>query len=76
MAVLNPVEVLFTAESSSAATMTRKQRALDFREINRNNIHTVLASVLTYYRFFFLRRESVERYLQTYLLEIFRYCWH
>jgi hypothetical protein len=30
-------------------TMAREHRVLNLREINRNNMHTALASVLTYY---------------------------
>jgi hypothetical protein len=37
------------ADSFHVATMARKHRVLSLREINRNNMHTALASVLTYY---------------------------
>jgi hypothetical protein len=37
------------ADSSNVATIARKHRVLNLREINRNNMHTALASVLTYY---------------------------
>jgi hypothetical protein len=37
------------ADSSHVATMARKHSVLNLREINRNNTHTALASVLTYY---------------------------
>jgi hypothetical protein len=37
------------AGSVHVATMVRKHRVLNLREINRNNTHTDLASVLTYY---------------------------
>jgi hypothetical protein len=36
-------------DSFSVATMARKHGALNLREINRNNKHTALASVWTYY---------------------------
>jgi hypothetical protein len=38
------------ADSFHDATMARKHSVLNLREINRNNMHTALASVLTYYR--------------------------
>jgi hypothetical protein len=38
-----------TADSFHVATMVRKHSKLNLREINRNNKHTALASVLTYY---------------------------
>jgi hypothetical protein len=37
------------ADSFRVATMARKYSVLNLREINRNNTHTALASVLTYY---------------------------
>jgi hypothetical protein len=37
------------ADSSNVATIARKHRVLNLREINRNNTRTALASVLTYY---------------------------
>jgi hypothetical protein len=37
------------ADSSDVATIARKHSVLNLREINRNNTHTALASVLTYY---------------------------
>jgi hypothetical protein len=37
------------ADSFHVATMARKQRALNLLEINRNNKHIALASVLNYY---------------------------
>jgi hypothetical protein len=37
------------ADSSNVATIARKHRVLNLREINRNNTNTALASVLTYY---------------------------
>jgi hypothetical protein len=37
------------ADSFHVATMARKYSMLNLREINRNNRHTALASVLTYY---------------------------
>jgi hypothetical protein len=37
------------ADSSNVATIARKHSVLNLREINRNNTHTALASVLTYY---------------------------
>jgi hypothetical protein len=37
------------ADSFHVATMARKHSVLNLREINRNNAHTALASVLTYY---------------------------
>jgi hypothetical protein len=37
------------ADSSHVATMARKHNVLNLREINRNNTHTALASVLNYY---------------------------
>jgi hypothetical protein len=37
------------ADSFHVATMARKHSMLNVREINRNNTHTALASVLTYY---------------------------
>jgi hypothetical protein len=37
------------ADSSNVATIARKHSVLNLREINRNNMHTALASVLTYY---------------------------
>jgi hypothetical protein len=43
------------ADSSNVAKITRKHRVLNLREINRNNTHTALAFVLTYYgRVFFI----------------------
>jgi hypothetical protein len=36
------------ADSSNVATIARKHSVLNLREINRNNKHTALASVLTY----------------------------
>jgi hypothetical protein len=49
-AVLYPVEVLPPiADSFHVATMARKHSMLNLQEINRNNTHTALASVLTYY---------------------------
>jgi hypothetical protein len=38
------------ADSFHVATMARKYSMLNLREINRNNMHTTLACVLTYYR--------------------------
>jgi hypothetical protein len=35
-------------DSSNVATNARKHSVLNLREINRNNTHTALASVLTY----------------------------
>jgi hypothetical protein len=37
------------ADNFHVATMARKHSVLNSREINRNNMHTALASVLTYY---------------------------
>jgi hypothetical protein len=37
------------ANSFHVAPMERKHSVLNLREINRNNTHTALASVLTYY---------------------------
>jgi hypothetical protein len=37
------------ADSSNVATMARKHSVLNLREINRNNMHTALASGLNYY---------------------------
>jgi hypothetical protein len=37
------------ADSFRVATIARKHSVLNLREINRNNTHTALASVLTYY---------------------------
>jgi hypothetical protein len=37
------------ADSFHVATIARKHRVLNLREINRNNTHTALAYVLTYY---------------------------
>jgi hypothetical protein len=37
------------ADSFNVATMARKHSVLNLREINRNNKHTALASVWTYY---------------------------
>jgi hypothetical protein len=37
------------ADSYNVATIARKHSVLNLREINRNNTHTALASVLTYY---------------------------
>jgi hypothetical protein len=37
------------ADSFHVATMARKHSVLNLREINRNNTHTALASVITYY---------------------------
>jgi hypothetical protein len=49
-AVLYPVEAPPPiADSSNVATIARKHSMLNLREINRNNTHTALASVLTYY---------------------------
>jgi hypothetical protein len=36
------------ADSSNVAPIARKHSVLNLREINRNNTHTALASVLTY----------------------------
>jgi hypothetical protein len=48
--VLYPVEVLPPiADSFHIATMARKHILLTLREIKRNNRHTALAPVLTYY---------------------------
>jgi hypothetical protein len=49
-AVLYPVAVPPKADSVHVVTMTRKHLVLNLREIKRNNMHTALASVLTYYR--------------------------
>jgi hypothetical protein len=47
--VLYPVEVLPPiADSCNVATIARKHSMLNLQEINRNNTHTALASVLTY----------------------------
>jgi hypothetical protein len=47
---LYPVEVPYPiADSFHVATMARKHSMLNLREINRNNTHIALASVLTYY---------------------------
>jgi hypothetical protein len=49
-AALYPVEVPPPiADSFHVATMARKQSVLNLREIDRNNTHTSLASMLTYY---------------------------
>jgi hypothetical protein len=49
-AVLYSVEVSSTiADSFHVATMARKHSVLNLREINKNNTHTALAFVLTYY---------------------------
>jgi hypothetical protein len=49
-AVLYPEEVPpLIANSFHVATMARKNSVLNLREINRNNTHTALAPVLTYY---------------------------
>jgi hypothetical protein len=37
------------ADTFHVAKMARKHSVLNLREINRNNTHTALASVLTYY---------------------------
>jgi hypothetical protein len=37
------------ADSCNVATIARKHRVLNLREINRNNTHTALAPMLTYY---------------------------
>jgi hypothetical protein len=37
------------ADSFFVATIARQHSVLNLREINRNNTHTALASVLTYY---------------------------
>jgi hypothetical protein len=37
------------ADSFHVATMARRNSALNLREINRNNTHTALATVLSYY---------------------------
>jgi hypothetical protein len=37
------------ADSFNVVTMARKHSVLNLREINRNNMHTALASVWTYY---------------------------
>jgi hypothetical protein len=42
------------ADSSNVATIARKHSVLNSREINRNNTHTALASVLTNYGWIFL----------------------
>jgi hypothetical protein len=49
-AVLYPVELSPPiADSFHEATMAMKHSVLSLREMNRNNTHTALASVLTYY---------------------------
>jgi hypothetical protein len=49
-AVLYPVEVPpLIADSFNVATMARAPRVFNLREINRNNMHTALASMLNYY---------------------------
>jgi hypothetical protein len=57
------------ADSFNVATMARKHSVLNLREINRNNKHTALASVLTYYElvsliFWFLRYNAEKYYLK------------
>jgi hypothetical protein len=48
--VLYPVEVPPPiADSFHVAIMARKHSVLNLPQINRNNTHTALASVLTYY---------------------------
>jgi hypothetical protein len=48
--VLYPVEFPPPiADSFNVANMARKHSVLNLREINRNNTHTALASVLTSY---------------------------
>jgi hypothetical protein len=42
------------AESFRVAKMAKKLRVLNLREINRNNTHSALASMLTYYGSFSL----------------------
>jgi hypothetical protein len=42
----NPAPI---ADSCNVATIARKHSVLNLREINTNNKHTALASVLTYY---------------------------
>jgi hypothetical protein len=37
------------ADSFHVAAITRKQSVLNLQEINRDNTHTALASVLTFY---------------------------
>jgi hypothetical protein len=37
------------ADIFHVATVAKKHRALNLREINKNNTHTAFASVLTYY---------------------------
>jgi hypothetical protein len=44
--VLYPAPI---ADNIHVATIARKHSVLYLREINRNNTHTALASVLTYY---------------------------
>jgi hypothetical protein len=49
-AVLYSVEVPPSiADSSNVTTIARTHSVLNLREINRNNTHTALASVLTYH---------------------------
>jgi hypothetical protein len=73
-AVLYPVDVPLTADSSCASRMTRKHSALYLREINQNNTHTALASMSTYYRwvvFEFLHCKSVKDHLKIKLCSLF-----
>jgi hypothetical protein len=48
MAVFYPVDVPLTADNSSAVTLIGIQRALNSREINRNNKRTTFTSVLIF----------------------------
>jgi hypothetical protein len=48
-AVLYPVEVLPPYQTALMFPPWQGNSALNLREINRNNKHTALASVLTYY---------------------------
>jgi hypothetical protein len=48
-AVLYPVEFPPPWQTAFMLPMARKHSVLNLREINRNNTHTALASVLTYH---------------------------
>jgi hypothetical protein len=57
------------ADSFHVATMARKHSMLNLQEINRNNMHTALVSVLTHYRWVslisqFLRCNAEKYYLK------------
>jgi hypothetical protein len=64
------------ADSFHVATMARKHSVLNLREINRNNTHTALASVLTYYGWLFLICSFLRCNAEKYYLKIYNFDTH